>query len=148
MRCDLCDFETDNRERYAGHRSAHVRRGDLPKKAPPSPDHVCKICGRQFDTGPQLGAHSRAHWSPEKLMQNLRYGGRAVSLRKALLHLGRKYECEVCQQGPTWNGQPLTLQVDHKDGDNQNHVPENLRFLCPNCHTQTPTYCGKKRMPG
>jgi hypothetical protein len=42
-----------------------------------------------------------------------------------------------------WLGEPLTLQVDHGDGDTKNNTRENLRGLCPNCHSQTPTYCGR-----
>jgi len=42
-----------------------------------------------------------------------------------------------------WNGKPLRLHLDHIDGDNQNDSQENLRYLCPNCHSQTKTYCGK-----
>lgn len=45
-----------------------------------------------------------------------------------------------------WLSEPLTLQVDHVDGDTQNNQRENLRGLCPNCHSQTPTYCGKGRV--
>jgi len=54
------------------------------------------------------------------------------------------YVC-ICGQGPIWNGNPLTLQLDHINGDNTDHRIENLRFLCPNCHTQTKTY-GSKRL--
>ena len=45
--------------------------------------------------------------------------------------------------GPIWNGKPLSLQLDHIDGDSDNCVPSNLRLLCPNCHTQTDTYGSK-----
>jgi 5-methylcytosine-specific restriction endonuclease McrA len=34
----------------------------------------------------------------------------------------------------------MVLHVDHVDGNSDNHVPSNLRFLCPNCHSQTDTY--------
>lgn len=46
---------------------------------------------------------------------------------------------------PYWNGEKLVLQVDHIDGDNTNNIINNLRILCPNCHTQTDTYSNKKR---
>lgn len=50
--------------------------------------------------------------------------------------------CE-CGQGPEWKGKPLTLQIDHINGDPSDHRRENLRLLCPNCHTQTGNY-GKR----
>lgn len=54
-------------------------------------------------------------------------------------------ECVFCGLGPVWNGAPLTLQLDHINGINTDHRLENLRLLCPNCHSQTPTYAGKRR---
>ena len=47
--------------------------------------------------------------------------------------------CEECHIGPEWNGKALSLQVDHIDGNSDNNLPDNLRLLCPNCHTQQPT---------
>lgn len=68
-------------------------------------------------------------------------------LRDRLISLGRDYVCAECGMSPEWNGKPLTLQVDHIDGDRFNNVLENLRFLCPNCHTQTETF-GKTKGTG
>jgi hypothetical protein len=42
-----------------------------------------------------------------------------------------------------WNNKSISLQLDHIDGNNHNHVLNNLRLLCPNCHSQTDTWCGK-----
>lgn len=39
-----------------------------------------------------------------------------------------------------WLGELLTLELDHIDGDHENNARNNLRILCPNCHSQTPTY--------
>jgi len=64
-------------------------------------------------------------------------------LRRALIESGRPVECVGCGIGDRWRGQPLTLHVDHIDGDFSNCLAENLRFLCPNCHSQTATYCRK-----
>lgn len=49
--------------------------------------------------------------------------------------------CSVCGLGKEWNGKPITLQVDHIDGNSDNNTLENLRLICPNCHTQTETFC-------
>lgn len=51
--------------------------------------------------------------------------------------------CVLCGIGEFWQGQPLTLQVDHINGDRYNNSLDNLRVLCPNCHSQTPTFNGK-----
>lgn len=55
-----------------------------------------------------------------------------------------EYRCAECPNEGIHNGRPLTLQLDHIDGDNSNNELVNLRFLCPNCHSQTETYCGRK----
>ena len=70
-------------------------------------------------------------------------------LKKRILKAGLlKYECECCSNQGEWNGKPLVLQLDHRDGDHSNHSIENLRFLCPNCHFQTDTYSGKNAKYG
>ena len=54
------------------------------------------------------------------------------------------YECQLCGNKGEWQNKPLTLQLDHINGIHNDHRLENLRFLCPNCHTQTETY-GSRR---
>lgn len=64
-------------------------------------------------------------------------------LRLRLLKEGLKeYRCEVCGR-EEWNGKPIPLQLDHINGDRTDHRLENLRIVCPNCHAQTDTWCGK-----
>ena len=53
-------------------------------------------------------------------------------------HLEQK--CSLCGLGLVWNGKPLRLQIDHENGDKQDNRIENLRIICPNCHTQTHTW--------
>ena len=54
------------------------------------------------------------------------------------------YKCS-CGLSSSWNGLPLILQIEHKNGIHTDNRLENLIWLCPNCHSQTPTYCGKNK---
>ena len=61
------------------------------------------------------------------------------SVKKRLLH-ERGHKCEQCGVGNSWQGKPLMVEMDHIDGNNKNNKADNLRLLCPNCHSQTPTF--------
>jgi len=64
-------------------------------------------------------------------------------LAKRILSEGIKpHKCEECKL-TKWLKQPIPLELDHIDGNPNNHKLKNLRLLCPNCHAQTPTYRGK-----
>lgn len=56
------------------------------------------------------------------------------------------YSCQECGNEGEHNGKPLVLQIDHINGINNDHRLENLRFLCPNCHTQQDTYAAKNKL--
>jgi 5-methylcytosine-specific restriction endonuclease McrA len=64
---------------------------------------------------------------------------------KILEHNLLPYECCICKNKGEWLGKYLSLHLDHINGINNDNRLENLRFLCPNCHSQTDTYCGKHR---
>jgi hypothetical protein len=66
-------------------------------------------------------------------------------LRIKLFEQGLKEKvCESC--GLTeWLGKPISLELDHINGNNTDNRIENLRILCPNCHAQTETYRGKNK---
>lgn len=68
-----------------------------------------------------------------------------LKLKKRLLKEGiKENKCDICEI-TTWNGKPISMQLDHIDGNSHNHKLENLRMTCPNCHSQTETYCGKNK---
>ena len=76
----------------------------------------------------------------------LKKGIRANScLKRRLIKNGLlKEECYECGIGPIWREKKLTLELEHNDGDTYNDLIENLRLLCPNCHSQTPTFRKRK----
>jgi hypothetical protein len=66
------------------------------------------------------------------------------ALKKRMIKLGLPEECTKCGLGATWNDEPLSLQVDHINGVRNDNRLENLRLLCPNCHSQTENFAGRK----
>lgn len=67
----------------------------------------------------------------------------ASTLKKYLAN-EHGYMCSCCGISD-WNGQSLSLHVDHIDGNSDNNFPSNLRLLCPNCHSQTETFSGRNK---
>jgi len=66
-----------------------------------------------------------------------------AAIKKRILR-ERGLVCEGCNLD-TWLGKPITLEMDHIDGDNRNNTKTNIRILCPNCHSQTPTWKNNKK---
>jgi len=115
--------------------------------------HLKRVCSKLgIDTAHFTGQfHMRGKTSnnrvaPEKLMvltNKLCNRPRTSQLRRCMIQIGFKHECEQCFIGPYYNNKKLVLQIDHKNGKYWDNRKENLRFLCPNCHSQTNTF-GKK----
>ncbi|MET9691298.1 HNH endonuclease [Streptomyces sp. NPDC006514] len=66
-------------------------------------------------------------------------------LHRALQEIGVPYACEGCGNTGEWLGRPITLQIDHINGDWRDNHRGNLRYLCPNCHSLTDTWCRNRR---
>lgn len=64
--------------------------------------------------------------------------------KRARILIEQENKCLWCELD-TWNGIPIVLELDHEDGDRSNELRENLRLLCPNCHSQTPTWRRQKQ---
>lgn len=68
--------------------------------------------------------------------------------RRVISHKLKPYRCDICGLPPFWNGKKLILTLDHINGINNDNRLENLRFVCPNCDRQLPTYCAHNRHRG
>lgn len=87
-------------------------------------------------------ATKRTKW----LMEEAPWDEVSVKRRKERVILEQGGLCKLCSIPQEWNGNPLTFQLDHIDGDNSNNARSNVRAICPNCHSQTPTWGFKKRI--
>lgn len=72
------------------------------------------------------------------------YNGRGPHKKILISELGHK--CQSCDNSE-WLGKPITLELEHVDGDSLNNTRENLKLLCPNCHSQTETW-RRRKAPG
>ena len=91
-------------------------------------------------------AYLKGHDSFRKNLQEkydlLEFDEKPFAEKTRIILYEQNYRCAICNI-QDWCGQPLTLHLDHIDGNNDNEKRENLRYICPNCHSQTKTYCGK-----
>ncbi|MEU6946290.1 HNH endonuclease [Streptomyces sp. NPDC046316] len=94
---------------------------------------------------PSRAGETRRRLPEAPLTQVPGQGSRVPSdrLKRAMAAAGLSEHCAHCGNEATWRGHPLPLEVDHIDGDWRNNRIENLRFLCPNCHSTTDTYRGR-----
>jgi hypothetical protein len=70
-------------------------------------------------------------------------------LKRRLYDAGLKpRRCELCGQGEQWRGRPMSLILDHVNGDALDNRLENLRVVCPNCNATLETHCGRNKPRG
>ena len=115
----------------------------------------CSYCSKEFKYNPanKSGKYC-SNTCQQKFQKKQRInewlnGGKLPGKTALREYLTEKhgYKCSCC--GITdWNNNPISLEVDHIDGNPYNDVSDNLRFICPNCHSQTPTYKAKNKGNG
>ena len=95
--------------------------------------------------GKSHGSSKTEKYSLEQiLVENSTYSNMTRLKERILKANLLEYKCSECGISE-WNNKHLVLQLDHINGDNRDNRVENLRLLCPNCHSQTETFCGKNR---
>jgi predicted RNA-binding Zn-ribbon protein involved in translation (DUF1610 family) len=87
------------------------------------------------------GGPKKLHWTEVLVLKPSNKNKTCTSrLRRAMIEAGIDHQCLECGQLPSWNNKLLVLQIDHRNGNPHDHRIENVRFLCPNCHTQTENF--------
>ena len=96
-------------------------------------------------------SHPTSRINPQKqdlkdiLIKNSTYNNRTALKKRLIDEHVLEYKCAICGNKGEWNSYPLTLQLDHINGINNDNRVQNLRFLCPNCHSQTSTFSGRNK---
>lgn len=151
FKCDRCDKEFDSYRKLNGHKSIHKEgsRYSVTRQ-------------KVFNTNTCIHCHSpaaiRAKYCSVQCQADYEYNDRLTdwlvnknptgggTIRRYLRETFG-YKCSECGISD-YNTKPITLELEHKDGNSENNSLENLCFLCPNCHSQTPTYRNKNRGNG
>lgn len=97
---------------------------------------------KQIQTRLTVARHKLTERSLVFLMQE-DFDNLAYQSKRIRVILEQNNKCNKCGLSE-WMGQPITFELDHKDGNRENNIRSNLEILCPNCHSMTETWCGRK----
>lgn len=101
--------------------------------------------GLHSGKGRAFGSHPKRPLDQVLVEYSAPYSSRDLKNR-LIKELNWPYLCQRCGVGNTWNNKPLVLQLDHINGHHTDNRLDNLRLLCPNCHSQTSTFTGRNRL--
>ena len=89
----------------------------------------------------RTGNNNKVLYSLEEILVEKSTYQNNSKLKERLIQSGLlRYECYICGNKGVWQDKELALQLDHINGNHSDNRIENLRLLCPNCHSQTETY--------
>jgi predicted nucleic acid-binding Zn ribbon protein len=107
----------------------------------------CLVCKKEINKGSSkycsLTCHKTYHFN-QRLSDWIEgnYSTKSRNFFRRYLTETYGYKCSCCEISE-WNNKSIVLEIDHIDGNPENNRPENIRFICPNCHSQTDTYKAK-----
>ena len=116
---------------------------------------ICALCGN--DVSSTSRKNPGKYCNKESALNNVRINSylKWINLKKLpspkrirwIYKQFGLYECSMCEIS-SWNGSELILQTDHIDGNPENNSIDNIRLICPNCHSQTDTFGSRNRGNG
>lgn len=121
----------------------------------PAPTYIkllnCKMCNNTINRNSFLYCSISCHTTDRNIKNRILLELGQLSCRKTL----KKYiiesqnfiGCSMCKNYE-WMGVVLPLELDHIDGNAANNLPSNLRVICANCHSITPTWKGSNKGSG
>jgi Zn finger protein HypA/HybF involved in hydrogenase expression len=156
MKCECCNKEFyvkdsfyDLKRRFCSRSCANTAEPRRIKKV--KSKFVCIQCNNEFIS--RSPAHSNKYCSNDcyvtyrkkQALEKFKKGDilDRNQIRKIISDIAG-YNCIKCGISE-WNKKPITLQVNHIDGNPGNNIPSNLELICPNCHSQTDTFGGKNK---
>jgi predicted nucleic acid-binding Zn ribbon protein len=156
LECEVVFIVDDPRQKFCC-RSCSGKVNNLGRFKPKKP---CPVCGNPIANRRRKYCSSLCQYALQnrknhsKLMLEIANRQTTIVLSEVaieLLGLEARRQRVFAEQGfacngcglTEWRGQPIGLQLEHKDGNRDNNVRENLEGLCGNCHCQTPTWCGR-----
>jgi Zn finger protein HypA/HybF involved in hydrogenase expression len=157
-----CGKEFSSYRSLNGHKSVHREGGRYsisrvssePRKVK---THCCLNCTSEFNHSSSTknkycsNACQKEFESKKRIREWLETGKIKTvcfpSWAKTYLLQQRGASCECCGI-INWNDKPLALECDHIDGNPYNNHIDNLRLICPNCHSQTPSFKAKNKGNG
>lgn len=145
--CKSCNIPLSynkKRNTYCSHSCAATFNNSKYPKRKEEFQNSCIICDNLTHNKYYCSRSCRKRHTLEKFVNGL------IHDRKTLKHiLIEKYNniCQICNL-THWNKCIISLEIDHIDGDAGNNQPENIRLICPNCHSTTSTWKGRNRGNG
>lgn len=147
MTCEECSSEiTGDGLRFCGRQCSNQASGRARAATP----NTCKLCNSTL-------LHRARTYCNNKCQREYDWLGWKAEIERTGVATGKKakryltelygHKCTICGL-MEWMGAKIPLDLDHIDGNSDNNSLGNLRFICPNCHAQTPTYKARNRHNG